>query len=159
MELINYCYLVCDITRIEVAKRWWSISIYLTTSNTQTAASMARWSSDYCANANITLHTRLSYSFSIGAGLGLHTNLVSVSSIPIRTLVDNQYVIRAKNVRIRYYKTLMPTVPLALSYTRKKTPYTLRYEQALFNKIGGDVRKDFSENYGVFYAEIAFRIL
>lgn len=140
--------------------KYWDEPISLTDINAQSAGILYRWSTDFNFNFFTTIHQKLSSTVSVGAGLGIHTNLVSTGRIPNWDPQKNQFIHNSKSTIARngYYKLFNPTIPLEISFFRKKATYSMRYEQALLNKLAGSVSDFLEENYGVFYFEGAWRI-
>jgi hypothetical protein len=115
-------------------------------------------SSDFIFSLNFTAHYFLSKKISIGGGLGSQILLVSLSRNPASGLIVNGTTQKNDLLRNRYYKPVMPVIPIELSLRQKRAFYTLRYEYALLNKMKGELANYQSEKYGTLAFEIGLKI-
>jgi hypothetical protein len=101
-----------------------------------------------------TAHRALGRNFSVGAGLGVQVLLVSYID-PRSFFRVSSYT---KLTRNNYYKPVMPVLPVEFSFRPGKFSLTLRYEQALLNRIRGDLAKVKSETFGLAIFEAGYRL-
>lgn len=110
-------------------------------------------SSDYSIGITATAHFHLSQKFSVGTGIGSQILLISLSRQPeIEHLETSSIAIN------NYYKRVMPTVPVEVSYTTHKMLFNIRYEQALLNRYKGELQNYKKDNYGLLFFEIGLRV-
>ncbi|MCE7044320.1 hypothetical protein [Dyadobacter sp. CY312] len=114
------------------------------------------WSSDYTVGLGTLIHYDLVNRLSLGAGLGLQAMVVSISRMPdtygYGVPVESSFVVN------RYYKRLVPMVPLEISYKLDRMSLNLRYDVGLLNKLKGNLGKSKSEKFGVLALEVGFKI-
>lgn len=109
---------------------------------------------DYTIGAAAIPHFHFSRLFSVGAGVGIHALLFSNSYIRQDwTLDDNRSL-----GRNRYYKSLMPTIPLETSFRLSNWAITMRYEYALLNRFKGNFADYKNEKYGLLFFEIGYKL-
>jgi hypothetical protein len=100
--------------------------------------------------AGINYH--LSEKVSVGSGISSHILLVSYSK-------DNSFPKDEKRVLYnKYYKTVVPLIPLEASLLLGKTLLNIRYEYALLNRYRGDLSNSVKEKYSVLTFEIGYRV-
>ncbi|KQS24746.1 hypothetical protein [Dyadobacter sp. Leaf189] len=112
-------------------------------------------SSDYGLGVAAMIHYFPVESFSIGAGLSGQATLISLSRTPgmyVGADIDPGIVVN------RYYKAVVPMVPVELSYTVKRLLFNVRYEAGLINRIKGDLANFKSDKYSLLTFELGFRI-
>jgi hypothetical protein len=105
-----------------------------------------------------TIHYRIAGKFSAGAGAGVQALLASVSRNPFAGITFGGVTERERVYLNRYYKKLMPFIPLEISFKTKKLFCNIRYEAALLNKVKGDLSNYEQERYGLLNFEFAYRI-
>ncbi|MCF0074442.1 hypothetical protein LZD49_28415 [Dyadobacter sp. CY261] len=112
--------------------------------------------SDYITGINGLVHYHLVDRLSLGAGVGAQILLASFSRTPDiygygepteKTFITNHY-----------YKTVLPVVPLELSYRFPKMVINLRYDIGPFNRIRGELAQAKNERYDVLSLEVGFKL-
>jgi len=112
-------------------------------------------SSDYGLGIAGMIHYFPVEAFSIGAGISAQINVISFSRTPgmyIGAEIDPGFVVN------RYYKTVLPMIPVELSYKLKKVLFNVRYEAALMNRIKGDLADFRSDKFSLLTFELGFQI-
>ena len=109
--------------------------------------------SDYILGLNATMHYIITEKFRIGTGLGAQVLLSSKSKAP-----DIQNTGSHALFSNGYYQPIMPVVPLEASYLINRLLLSIRYEQALLNKLRGELKDYKDERFGVLYFEIGFAL-
>lgn len=135
---------------------YWDEPIVMTDFNAQPMGTLQRWGSDFNLNLLGTIHHKVSKNISFGIGAGFHTNLLSVTAVP--KWDRNQFAQTNDIAFSNYYKTIVPFIPAEINFLRKKATYTIRYEQALLNKMAAPLSDYFKDRYGIFYLEGAWRL-
>lgn len=105
-----------------------------------------------------TVRYRLFNKFYAGAGSGLQLLVASVSRNPFKDILINGATQPNRIIQNKYYRTLMPFIPLEISYQTKKVNYNIRYDFALLNKVKGELANYLSERYGLLHFEVGFKI-
>jgi hypothetical protein len=113
-------------------------------------------SSDYIFATGGTLHYTLANRFSIGAGLGTQILLVSLSRMP--EMYGYGLPVEPSIVVNRYYKTVLPVLPLEISYKLKNLMFNIRYDLGLLNRLKGDLGKSKSDKFDLLIFELAFAL-
>ena len=131
---------------------YWDEPILLNTILAEPRGQFLAGSSDYTLGLAACVHYYLSKKISVGTGLGAHVLLVSLSRVPD---IDNTPNGIAVN---RYYKPVMPVLPLELSMKLEKVLFNIRYEQGLLNRLNGALAKHKNDRYGLLSFEIGFKI-
>lgn len=114
------------------------------------------WSSDYALNLGGLIHYSMIDRLSLGAGIGLQGMIASLSRMP--EMYGYGLEVEPSFVVNRYYKRILPVVPLELSYKLDKMVVNLRYDIGLLNKFKGDLGKSKSEKFGVLALEVGFKL-
>jgi len=109
-------------------------------------------SSDYSIGITATLHYFFTQKFSVGTGVGGQILLLSLSRLPETN--DNKKLIAVN----RYYKPLLPTLPVELSYKSPKNLFNIRYEYGLLNRFKGDLKNSKIDKFGLLTFEIGFNL-
>jgi len=110
-------------------------------------------SADFTLGLNFIIHYSLSNNIVLGSGVGSRVLLYSHSRAPLIPNSDD-----SKHYSNGFYKTIMPTIPVEISYKLKRTMFTVRYEQALLNRYRNDLKDYQSEKYGLLFFEIGFSL-
>lgn len=110
-------------------------------------------STDVTVGLGGVYHFVLSDKFSMGTGVAIQTLLKSTGRFREKNLEDAPKIDGNK-----YYKTVMPMIPIEITYRKDKWLFNLRYEQALLNRYKKNLADDFSENYGLIFFELGYRI-
>lgn len=111
-----------------------------------------RGSSDYLVHISGLVHYFFTDKISVGGGLGTHLNIVTFARIPTQKQDEVSVGVQ------RHYKTLMPIIPLELSYKTLKKVFSIRYEQGLLNRYKKDLAQYKKEKLGLLMFEIGFKI-
>ena len=114
-------------------------------------------SADYSIGFAATGHHYFSDVFSAGTGIGAHVLLLSLTRAP----EPGFYVSPDDDKRIvrnRYYRTVMPTIPVEASFRSRSKLYCIRYEVALLNRYKNDLRNVKKDHYGLLTFELGFRL-
>jgi hypothetical protein len=130
---------------------YWDEPIDLRDANNQPLGELSSVTSDYAFHLLATARYSLSEQFSAGAGLGVQVQFLSSSRMT--TLADQKIV-----VRNNHHKTIMPVLPLELSYRWPNTIVNLRYEYGLLNRYKKDLAAYKTDRYGILTFEVGFRI-
>lgn len=109
-------------------------------------------SSDFTIGLTGTINYFISEKFLVGTGLGGQLLLVSLSRLP--GLYGNESEIAVN----KYYKPVMPVIPLEASLKLKKTMYSIRYEHALLNRLKSDLAQYKTDRYGLLTFEVGFHL-
>jgi hypothetical protein len=116
---------------------------------------LARYSvptSDVTFGLMAGIHYHVSEKVSAGSGISTHLLLVSYSK-------DNSFPNDEKRIiHNKYYKPVIPLVPLEVSLLLGKTLLNIRYEYALLNRYRGDLSDSAKEKYSVLTFEIGYRV-
>jgi hypothetical protein len=101
------------------------------------------------------IHYALIGDFSVGVGLSAQATVISMSHKPgmyIGTEIEPGFVVN------HYYKTIVPMVPVELSYRHKKLLFNVRYEAGLINRLKGDLAQFKSDKFSLLTFEFGYRI-
>ncbi len=109
--------------------------------------------SDYAMGVTATAHYSLTQRLSVGTGLGGQVLLVSLSRIPT---TDETKLPIAVN---RYYRPLMPTLPVELTYKLQSVLFNVRYEHGLLNRLRGELKDYKQDRFGLLTFEVGLRIM
>jgi hypothetical protein len=109
-------------------------------------------SSDYAIGITATAQYFFTNKLAIGTGVGSQLLLVSLSRLP--KIYDSEKLIAVN----RYYKPIMPTWPVELSYKLQKKLFNVRYEHGLVNRLKGDLKRVKNDRYGLLSFEVGFKI-
>ena len=109
--------------------------------------------SDYILGFNATMHYTVTEKLRLGTGVGAQVLLSSKSKAPDIPNTGSHELLSN-----RYYKPIMPVVPLEISYLLNRLLLSIRYEQALLNKLSGELSDYKDERFGVLYFEIGFAL-
>jgi hypothetical protein len=112
--------------------------------------------SDYVAGINGLVHYHLVDRLSLGAGVGAQLLLASFSRTP--DIYGYSKPTEKTFITNHYYKTVLPVVPLELSYRFPKMVINLRYDIGPFNRIRGELAKAKNERYDVLSLEVGFKL-
>jgi hypothetical protein len=129
---------------------YWDEPIDLRDANNQPLGELSSVTSDYAFHLLATVHYSLSEKFSAGAGLGAQVQFLSSSRM---TVFNEKFV-----VKNNHYKTIMPVLPLELSYRWPNTIVNLRYEYGLLDRYKKDLAAYKTDRYGILTFEVGFRI-
>ncbi|MCE6992992.1 hypothetical protein, partial [Dyadobacter sp. CY323] len=112
-------------------------------------------SSDYGLGIAGMIHYFPVESFSVGAGISAQVTAISLTRTPgmyIGADIDPGFAVN------RYYKTVVPMIPVELSYRVNKLLFNLRYEAGLINRIKGDLARFKSDKFSLLTFEFGFLI-
>jgi hypothetical protein len=113
-------------------------------------------SEDYTLGLMGIYHYNLYSRFSVGGGLAAHCMIAS--RLLLREEVGFQDL-KAGGVGMnKFYKPVMPAIPVELSYKGNKAAISIRYEHALLKKYKGDLAELKSDRYGLLFFEAAIKI-
>jgi hypothetical protein len=111
--------------------------------------------SDFALGLSGILHYGFRPKWSIGAGLGTQIFMFSLTRQPNLGALSAGKDKFAVN---RFYKTVVPMIPVEVAFQHKKKLFTLRYEQALLNRFKKELARYKSDNYGLLIFEIGFKM-
>jgi len=109
-------------------------------------------SSDFSIGIAATAHYFLSEKISIGTGLGSQVLLTTLSRLP--AINDTKVSIAAHH----YYKRLMSTLPVELSFKTKKNLFNIRYEYGLLNRYKKGIGVYKKDKFGLLDFELGFKL-
>ena len=109
-------------------------------------------SSDFSIDLAATAHYFLTERISVGTGLGSQLLLTTLARLP--EFQD----IKASVAAHRYYKRLMPTLPVELSFKTKKNLFNIRYEYGLLNRYKKDIAVYKKDKFGLLSFELGFPV-
>jgi len=136
---------------------YWNESVVIYDENRNPLTDFISNSVDYAIGLNAMEQYALSERFYLGAGLGGQLLLASFTRLP-----ELQYPgveDAGSNLALnRYYKPFMLTLPVELSYKREHWLFAVRYEQALFNRLKGELQDYKTEKFGLLNFEVGIRI-
>ncbi|WP_276372658.1 hypothetical protein [Chryseolinea sp. H1M3-3] len=113
-------------------------------------------SADYTFGLTGTMHYYLTPRIAAGTGLGAQVLLGSylyLRNAQTIGMEGNGYL-----GRNRYYKTVMPIIPIEFTVKLEKFFVNLRYEYALLDRLKKDLADYKTETYGLLFFEFGFRI-
>lgn len=114
-------------------------------------------SSDYIFGLGGTLHYTLVDHLSIGTGVGFQALLFSLARIPEIDIANGEHG-KTAIVTNRYYKRVLPMLPLELSYKLKRLTFGVRYDIGLLNRLKGDLGKSKKDKFDLITFETAFKL-
>ncbi len=132
---------------------YWDETVGLRTISNQPMGDFVSSNADFTLEATTIFHYSLSKKLSIGTGLGAHVLLVSLSRFQYESQTADGSIYTNK-----YYKTVMPVIPLELSLKTKKMLFNIRYEYGMLNRLCGDLAKEKTDKYSVLNFEVGFKI-
>lgn len=135
---------------------YWDESLELRDAGNVPLGPFAYSSVDYCATLMGTAELSLNKRFSVGAGLGAKILLVSFSRLPDRK--NSSFNGKKSLAENAMYKTIIPVIPLELSYKMKRNQIVLRYEQGLMNRYKRDLAEYKKDRFGIISFEYGWRI-
>ncbi|MCE7061600.1 hypothetical protein [Dyadobacter sp. CY343] len=112
-------------------------------------------SSDYGLGLAAMIHYFPVESFSIGAGISAQATVISFSRTPGMYLgaeIDPGFVVN------RYYKAVVPMVPVELSYKVNRLLFNVRYEAGFTNRIKGELARYKTDKFSLLTFELGFLI-
>lgn len=112
-------------------------------------------SSDYSLGITATGHYQFTGKFSAGTGLGGQVLLVSLVRLPPNYFTGPD---REQIGTSRYYKRLLPMLPVELSLKLEKVLFNVRYEHGLLNRIKGELAQYKTDRFGLLTFEVGFRL-
>jgi hypothetical protein len=115
-------------------------------------------SSDYSLGITATAHYFLSKKLSVGTGLGAQVLLLSLSRLPEINTTWGPSPPEKGIARNRYYKPIMPVVPLEISLKLNKTLFNIRYEYGLLNRLKGNMAQYKTDRFSLLTFEVGFKI-
>lgn len=113
-------------------------------------------SADYTLGLMGIYHYNLSPRFSVGGGFAAHFMIASL--LFLREEAGFQDIQGDHIGMNKFYKPLMPAIPVELSYKGDKAAISIRYEYALLKKYKGDLAELKSDKYGLLFFEVAIKI-
>ncbi len=131
---------------------YWDESVGFRTITNQPMGDFSSVTSDYTLGLAGLVHYSLSKRISVGTGLGAQFLFLSRSRMQVPNSNDELKYVN------KYYKPVMPVVPLELSVKSKKVLFNIRYEYGLLNRLRGDLAKEQTERFCLLTFEIGFRI-
>jgi hypothetical protein len=142
---------------VNIAKQtYWDESIIFRDPTNLPMGQSLSASSDYTVSLLTLVHYSLNKRISIGTGLAAQVLIVSLSRVPD---INNSNPSGAESIVInKFYKPIMPLLPVELSLTIKKTMFNLRYEYGLLNRLKGDLAKQKKDSFSLLTFEIGFKI-
>jgi hypothetical protein len=111
-------------------------------------------STDYTLGLLGTFHLHLSPAFSMGTGIGTQVLIASYLNLREDALDDGSVYIG----RNRFYKPVMPTIPIELTWRFKKMFVNLRYEHGLLDRFKNDLAEDKTDKYGLLFFEFGIKV-
>jgi hypothetical protein len=132
---------------------YWDESVALRNDFNEWSGTFYMTSTDVTVGLAGIYHLLLNDKFSVGAGASIQTLLMSTSRFPEKDLKDAPKVDGNS-----YYKPIMPMIPIEITYRKDKWLLNLRYEQALLNRYKKNMADDLSENYGLIFFEVGYKI-
>ncbi len=130
---------------------YWDEPIPLIDNNGNPSGVFLAGSSDFSVGITATAHYLLTDKISVGTGVGGQVLLVSLSRTPE---INSEDVLAANN----YYKRVIPVLPLELSYKTNAHLFNIRYEHGLLNKYKKGLATYKTDNYGLLYFEVGFKL-
>ena len=110
-------------------------------------------STDYTLGLLGTFHFHLSPAFSMGTGIGTQVLMASYLNLRDDALEVSGYI-----GRNRFYKPVMPTIPIELTWRFKKMFANLRYEHGLLDRFKNDLAEDKTDKYGLLFFEFGIKV-
>ena len=127
---------------------------FLFTNNVAQVTGQAMASStDYTVGLLGTFHYKLSPAFSIGTGLGAQVLIASYLNLREDLIDGSEYI-----GRNRFYKPLMPMLPIELSYKVRKIFINLRYEHGLMDRFKKDLAEYKTDKFGLIFFEFGIKV-
>jgi hypothetical protein len=110
-------------------------------------------STDYTLGLLGTFHFHLSPAFSMGTGIGTQVMMVSYLNLREDVMERSEHI-----GRNRFYKPVMPTIPIELTWRFKKMFANLRYEHGLLDRFKEDLAEDKTDKYGLIFFEFGIKV-
>lgn len=125
---------------------YWDEPIIIRTADANLLSPFVSGSSDYTIRLLGILDYSLNEKISIGTGMGFQGMLISLSRLPETAAVN------------RFYKPILPVVPLELSLNLNKYFVKLRYEQGIINKYRKPLAEYKKANFGILFFEFGSKV-
>lgn len=134
---------------------YWDEPLMLTDENGSPVRDYLAASSDYTLGMTVTGHYQFTGGFSAGTGLGGQVLLVSLVRLPPNYITgpDEEQVATS-----RYYKRLVPMLPVELSLKLEKILFNVRYEHGLLNRLKKPLADYQTDRFGLLTFEVGFRL-
>lgn len=107
---------------------------------------------DYSLDLTALAHYSLNPKISVGTGIGMQVMLASLIRTP--DVFDAKSTIALN----KFYKRLMPVIPVELTYKSVSKSYSIRYEQGLLNRYKSNIAAYKKDSFGLLSFEIGFKI-
>lgn len=133
---------------------YWDEPFVITDENGGPIRDFQSASSDYTLGIAATAHYQFTGGFSAGTGLGSRVLLVSLTRLPPDYFAGTEDRQLAAN---RYYKRLVPVVPVELSLKSERMLFNLRYEHGLLNRLKRELSEYKTDRFGLLTFEVGFR--
>ncbi|MGC3948284.1 MAG: hypothetical protein QM762_27885 [Chryseolinea sp.] len=98
-----------------------------------------------------TIHYKIGKSLSLGTGVGVDVLIYSYTKLP-ETFIDNEAV------QNKYYRPLIPLIPLELSVPIKRVLLNIRYQHALINRLKSSIAEYEKDTYSALFIEVGYRL-
>lgn len=134
---------------------YWDEPIVITDQNGGPITDYVAGSSDYTLGITATAHYQFTDRFSVGTGLGSQVLLVSVVRLPPNYFTGPD---EEQTGTSRYYKRVLPMLPVEVSLKLEKVLFNVRYEHGLLNRIKGELAQYKTDRFGLLTFEFGFRL-
>jgi hypothetical protein len=134
---------------------YWNKPIEVVNPSGQPLGSFLSSSFNYSAGLLLTVQYFLTEKFSVGTGFGAEVLLVSETSVP-----ENNSSLSTKHSEQidRYYRLIMPVLPIEASLKLTPVLLNVRYEYGLANAYRNDLGFDRKDKYGLLVFEVGYKI-
>jgi len=134
---------------------YWDEPFIITDENGGPIRSFLSASSDYALGIAATAHFQFTGRFSAGTGLGSQVLLTSLTRLPPDYFAGSEERQVATN---RYYKRVLPVLPVELSLKLEKVLFNVRYEHGLLNRLKRELAQYKTDRFGLLTFEVGFRL-
>ncbi len=132
---------------------YWDEPLELTDDNGSPIRRYGSASSDYSLGLTATGHYQFSERFSAGTGLGGQVLLVALTRLPPNYITGPD---EGQTATLRYYKRVLPVVPVELSLKLRKLLFNVRYEHGLLNRLKRPLAEYQTDRFGLLTFEVGF---
>jgi hypothetical protein len=134
---------------------YWDEPIVLTDENGGPVKDYLTASFDYTLGLTATGHYQFTRSFSAGTGLGGQVLLVALTRLPPNYFTGPD---EEQTATLRYYKRMVPMLPVELSLKLEKVLFNVRYEHGLLNRLKRPLTDYQTDRFGLLTFEVGFRL-
>lgn len=133
-----------------IRAKYWDTPLMFLNGGNVAVAGAATHATEWLWSVGGGVNYNLSPGLSVGSGINLHALISSSTRISFGQLDER--------IRNRFYKTIVPVIPVEMTLTKNRFAVSLQFERSLVNRYRGDLADVKNLHYSTLMMQVAYRI-